>query len=414
MNIPSPLDFNEKDEFLAQLEVLKQHFAAMPPVLEVTLRDPSMQVEGYIVVHNTEISLKGALAGLEKQGCGKGGTRISADVTLDDVKMLAHKMALKNAASGLPLGGAKSGMRDDPDSEGFETRYKRFVQLAKSFLHENGGCFGGFGFDIGARRIHAEWACEALGSGKSFTGKPPHLGGTDYDREGIAGLGVAVAAQTAVSEQGKDIKGITFAVQGAGAMGAAVIRYFSEMGAQLCGLCDPRLGGYWTFNKPIAAELLKDLSEMNFEEAKSKLPDFADLHNALDEILYAPCDIIFPCALQNVVHVDNATKIKAAMIVEGANSPCTLEAYDIFKDRNILVIPDFMANAGGIIAAYTEMTVEVDNEKNAAEGIKAKIAKDKTRESISANIKEMLEIINKYDVRPVDAASYIALSRLFS
>lgn len=406
------LDFSEKEDFLAHLENMKQRFASMPPVLEVTLRDPAMDVEGYIVVHNTAISLDGPLAGATKQGCGKGGTRISPDVTLADVKMLAHKMALKNAASGLPFGGAKSGLRGDSDSAGFETKYKRFIALAKSFLHENGGCFGGFGFDIGARRIHAEWACEVLGSGKNFTGKPPHLGGTDYDREGVAGLGVAVAAQTAVTENNMNMHNIRFAVQGAGAMGAAVIRYFSEMGGQLCSVSDPRLGGHWMFSKPASDGLLHALSSMDFDAAKALLIECANCEENLENVLYADCDIIFPCALQDVININNADKIKATMVVEGANSPCALDAYNIFKNNNVLVIPDFMANAGGIIAAYIEMTVEVDNEANARDGVKAMLAKEKTRESISENIRQMMAIMRQYDVMPVEAASYIALSRL--
>src|SRR5215470_9400508 len=124
----------EREAFYAELKALKDYFEATPPELEVTARDPALGVEGYVVVWNTAISVGGPL-----EGCGKGGTRITPQVTLNEVKMLARTMALKNAAAGLPLGGAKSGLRLDPDAPGFENQYRRFVRLCAPLLRENGG-----------------------------------------------------------------------------------------------------------------------------------------------------------------------------------------------------------------------------------------------------------------------------------
>ena len=240
----------DRATFDARLKTLRDSFEAMQPELEVTVRDPALGVEGYVVVWNTGISVGGPL-----ERSAKGGTRITPNVTLDEVKMLARTMALKNAAAGLPLGGAKSGLKLDPAAAGFEQQYRRFVQLCTPFLHENGGPFGGFGFDIGARPEHALWACDELQSTRSFTGKPLSMGGTDYDREGIAGLGVAVAGATLMRIKGVDPSGASFAVQGMGAMGAAVLRYFSETGARLSALADPKYDGTWTFDRPLSAEL---------------------------------------------------------------------------------------------------------------------------------------------------------------
>ena len=243
-NLPS-----DRAAFDARLKTLRDSFETMPPELEVTVRDPALGVEGYVVVWNTRISMGGPL-----ERSGKGGTRITPNVTLDEVKMLARTMALKNAAAALPLGGAKSGLKLDPAAAGFEQQYRRFVHLCTPFLHENGGPFGGFGFDIGARPEHALWACDELQSTRSFTGKPLSMGGTDYDREGIAGLGVAVAGATLMRIKGVDPSGVSFAVQGMGAMGAAVLRYFSETGARLSALGDPKYDGTWTFDRPLSAE----------------------------------------------------------------------------------------------------------------------------------------------------------------
>lgn len=402
-----------QDEFLSQLNQLEQAFKKMRPVLEVTLRDPALDVEGFIVVHNTAISLGGPLNGMYSQGCGKGGTRIAPDVDMDTVKMLAHKMALKNAASGLPLGGSKSGLRADPDDPNFEQKYKRFVELSRSFLYENGGCFGGFGFDIGARPEHALWACDTLGSFNSFTGKPAHMGGTDYDREGIAGYGVAVAARAYLDVQDKDIKETRFIVQGAGAMGAAVIRYFNEFGAILVGVTDPRLGGAWELSQAPSAMLVEALSHMDFEKASACLKNEATSLDDLDDAMYRPCDILFPCALQNAIDHHNAHKIQAKAVVEGANGPCTNDAYYHFHQHGIDVVPDFMANSGGVIAAFTELTEEVDWQINAKEGIKAQLAKDKAQFSISKNIHEMMSLIKQFNIRPDQAGLYMSLRRLF-
>jgi hypothetical protein len=159
--------------------------------VELTVRDPELGVTGHLVVWSTLAARKGPLG-----ACGKGGTRLTPTVDVAELKMLSRIQTLKNAAAGLALGGAKSGLAADPNEPGFEKKYRRFVQLLKPMLRENGGLWGGFGYDLGGNPIHCKWACEELGSTTGFTGKPVELGGTDYDAEGIAGLGVAVAAQT--------------------------------------------------------------------------------------------------------------------------------------------------------------------------------------------------------------------------
>ncbi|MBP9837907.1 MAG: Glu/Leu/Phe/Val dehydrogenase, partial [Proteobacteria bacterium] len=172
------------DIFSAKLKELNQTFETDSPELELTVRDHQLGLEGYVVVWNSAPGKKSNLGPF-----GKGGTRITPNLSLDEIKMLAKRMALKNAAAGLYMGGAKSGIKADPDEKNFEVKYRRFVQLIKPILRENGGIFGGLGFDIGARPVHPKWACDELKSFKSFTGKPLEMGGTDYDKEGIAGLG---------------------------------------------------------------------------------------------------------------------------------------------------------------------------------------------------------------------------------
>jgi glutamate dehydrogenase (NAD(P)+) len=389
-----------KQAFHAELKALKDYFDGMTPELEVTVRDPACGVEGYVVVWNTGISVGGPL-----EGCAKGGTRITPQVSLEEVKMLARTMALKNAAAGLPLGGAKSGLKLDPSAPGFEKQYRRFVRLCAPFLYENRGPFGGFGFDIGARPEHALWACDELKSTRCFTGKPLDMGGTDYDREGIAGLGVAVAGSTMMDVHGETPGTAAFAVQGMGALGAAVLRYFSETGAHMAALGDPKYEGTWAFDRPLSAALHRALVGQDIDAAKSRLPkEGKKLSERAEDVLYRPVDILFPCAVQNVITADNVERIQARYMCEGANGPITEEARASLHSRGIPLVPDFIANPGGVIAAFVELT-----SKNAK---KAEEAKALAREKIAANVRELFEIAERHEADPQDAGMYMALRRI--
>lgn len=390
----------EAIKFYDQLADLKARFADMKPEMEATVRDPEMGVEGYVVVWNTAISVGGPM-----ERSGKGGTRVTPHVTMDEVKMLARTMALKNAAAGLPLGGSKSGLRADSTAPDFEKKYRRFVKLCAPYLRENGGPFGGFGFDLGAQPEQALWACDELKSTTCFTGKPLSMGGTDYDREGIAGLGVAVAGQTMMDVRG--VKPQTFAVQGMGNMGAAVFRYFNETGARLNAMADPKYGGTWVFEKALSAELSKALVTQDVATATRLLPqEGRKISEESEDVLYQDTDILFPCAVQNVLTETNSVKVRAKFVCEGANGPCTDEAREKFHELGIFLVPDFIANSGGVIAAFVELTSKSNS--------KADEAKAMTREKIAANVREMYALADRYGAAPHDAGMFIALGKILN
>lgn len=394
-------DIQTKDDFFTILRDLQEQFAALKPELETVVRDPAMGVEGYVVVWNTGVSRGGPL-----DGCGKGGTRITPDVGLDDVKMLARTMALKNAAAGLPLGGSKSGLRADPKSPGFEQKYRRFVRLCAPMLHENGGPFGGFGFDLGADPVHALWACDELGSTRCFTGKPLDMGGTDYDRQGLAGLGVATAGRTLLELRGEDPAACTFAIQGLGAMGAAVLRYFSETGARLAAVGDPKYGGTWEFPGGVSEGLRQALFLQDTIKAKALIEREGRKTDAdAGAVLRQGVDMLFPCAVQNVVTAHNAYDIRARFITEGANGPVAEDAYALLHEKGVLSVPDFIANAGGIIAAFVELTSKSPD--------KVKEARDYTVSKISANVRQMMDLADRFGVEPRHAGQYMALGNIF-
>ena len=403
-----PAQPQTQQNFAQEYAALEKKFNALKPEVEVVLKDEKEGIEGYLVVWNTGISVGGPL---EKSG--KGGTRITPTVTLDEVKMLARTMALKNAAAGLPLGGAKSGFKANPDAPDFEKKYRRFAQLMKPHLHENGGSYGGFGFDIGARPIHPKWICDELKSTRCFTGKPVEMGGTDYDKEGIAGLGVATAAHALLKTQHKKTQGATFAVQGVGAMGAAVIRYFSEHGAVLKAISDPRYGGTYVFKDPPKPELIQALSSMD----SKKINELLVLSNIeptdAADVLYQKVDVLFPCAVHNVIRDDNVDKIKAKYVVEGANGPTTDGARAKLQAQGIIVIPDFIANPGGIIAAYVELTSKITPEENAKTRAKVNEAKQITIARITANIEKLMKLVQEQSIDTVKAGRYMAYKNIF-
>lgn len=399
MKIPA-----NRDEFISVYNDLQHRFAAMQPELEVTVRDTAHDVEGYVVVWNTGISRGGPL-----DGCGKGGTRIMPNLKLDDIKRLARAMAEKNAAAGLPLGGAKSGMRGDPSDPAYETKFRQFVKAVKNsnILSEQGGIFGGFGYDIGCKPpLNAIWACEELGSRKSFTGKPLDMGGTDYDREGVAGLGVATAAKAMLEHYKHPVAGASFTVQGLGAMGAAVLRYFSGYGGQVKALADPKYGGTWTFEKNISGILLDALIKQNTDIAKGLLEkEGVFLSENVQDVLTVIADVAFPCAIEDVITKDNVGQIGAKFLCEGANNPTTAEAHAMLHKRGIKAVPDIIANPGGIIAAFVEMTMDNDN--------KAQAAKDMTIERVTANTRDMLALCDRFDIPADMAGDFMAWSRIF-
>ncbi|MDP7086800.1 MAG: Glu/Leu/Phe/Val dehydrogenase dimerization domain-containing protein [Phycisphaerales bacterium] len=395
-------------EFLNELHHLQARFDALKPELWFTVRDPEHGVEGYVVVWTTLNAIGGPLGRI-----GKGGTRITPTVTIDEIGRLARTQSLKNAAAGLKLGGAKSGLRADPHAENFEETYRRFVRLVAPLLHENGGPWGGLGYDLGGDPIHCMWACDELGSTRGFTGKPIEMGGTDYDHEGIAGLGVAVAGATLLEDRGADIGSTTAAVQGLGAMGAAVARYYTQLGGVVTTISDPRIGGTWRLREPLCDALLDDVTVMDFMAVREHLERDGHEHLPLDAVLYGDEPLLFPCAVQDVIDTHNVPRLHAKYVVEGANNPCTAAARAALHERGIDVIPDFIANPGGAISAYVELTSDISDEENARTGAKVEEAKQMTREMVADNVRQVLELSAAASASPTDAATVLAIRRVF-
>ncbi|MCH2134456.1 MAG: hypothetical protein MK116_11980 [Phycisphaerales bacterium] len=394
-------------DFRRTLESLESQFSALSPELQLIVRDPAMGLEGYVTVWSTLNAVGGPLGRV-----GKGGTRITPTVTQGEIDRLARTQSLKNAAAGLALGGAKSGLRADPRAPGFEQIYRRFVELVSPVLYVNGGPWGGLGFDLGGQPIHVSWACDQAGHTRCITGKPVDMGGTDYDKEGIAGLGVAVAAQTMLQHAGHDISTTTAAIQGVGAMGAAVAKNFAAHGGLVVMISDPRLEGSWLLKEPLCGPLLDAIAEMDFTAAREHLESDGHERLPLDDVLFHDVDVLFPCAVGDVIDSSNAPRVRASAVVEGANFPCTNSAREALHERGVTLIPDFIANPGGAIAAFVEMTSSVSDEENASTAAKVVEAKETTERMVEANVREVLEMSSSNAVSPMDAGLLLAYRRI--
>jgi glutamate dehydrogenase (NAD(P)+) len=408
------LVLDKASDFEHAFNVLTDRFNSMQPELALTVADPSLGMEGYVVVWNTKIAGDGPLAGV-----GKGGSRCEATLDLAQVGRLARTMAIKNAAAGLPLGGAKSGVKMDRDDPRYERKWRRFVELTAPVLHERGGPFGGYGYDKGCHiPENAVWAVDELktkqiGSERSFTGKPVEMGGTDYDREGIAGLGVAVAARTLLETVGKSAHGARFAVQGVGAMGAGICRYFSEYGGKLTALSDPLLGGVWVLENELSNELIEAVTQSRFDALKELLPqEGRKISDDVAAVLFQDVDVLFPAATEDVITAKNAGSIKAPFIVEGANNPTSEEAHQILFAGGKLVIPDVIANPGGIIAAFVEITTPTTAEIIQSRA-KVQRAKDLTINKVSANTRHLLEMVTRLGVQSNHVGNFMAFQNIF-
>ena len=297
--------------------------------------------EGYRVQHNVS------------RGPGKGGVRYHQDVTLSEVMALSAWMSVKNAAVNVPYGGAKGGIRVDPRT----LSRGELERVTRRYTSEIGIIIGP-NTDIPAPDVNTNeqimaWMMDtySMNQGQTatgvVTGKPVALGGSLGRRE-ATGRGVFVVAAEAARRIGVDIEGARIAVQGFGNVGGIAARLFQEAGSKLVAVQDHTGSLYKSTG--IDAVALADYVAKN--GGVGGFPEADAVTN--EEFWTVESDILIPAALENQITEKNAGKIKTKIVVEGANGPTTTAADDILHDRGILVIPDVVANAGGVTVSYFE------------------------------------------------------------
>ena len=297
--------------------------------------------EGYRVQHNTS------------RGPGKGGVRFHQDVTLSEVMALSAWMSIKNAAVNVPYGGAKGGIRVDPKT----LSMGELERMTRRYTSEIGIIIGPTK-DIPAPDVNTNeqimaWMMDTYSMNEGatatgvVTGKPVDLGGS-LGRRDATGRGVFTVGTEAAKHIGLDISTARVAVQGFGNVGGVAGRLFAEAGARVVAVQDHGGTIYEAAGLDVPALLLhvaKVGSVAGFALAEV-IPN--------DQFWEVDCDILIPAALEQQITEANASRIKAKMIIEGANGPTTPAADDILHERNILVLPDVIANAGGVTVSYFE------------------------------------------------------------
>ena len=331
--------FSIDDNLVQVLSRCKKSVAVSIPV---TMDDGHIRVfEGYRVTHNVA------------RGPSKGGIRYHPDVTLDEVRALAMWMTWKCALMGIPFGGAKGGVICDPkqlsdrEIEGMTRRY------TSEIINEIGPEKDIPAPDVGTSPREMAWIFDTYSMNKGHsvlgvvTGKPLTVGGSLGRLEATARGGLYCTLE-ALSKLGLSIDGLRVAVQGFGNVGSYYALFMQEEGAKVVAISDSSTGLYNSNGIDIP-------SAIAHKQERGTLKGLAGVEEITnEELLLLDCDVLAPCGLEQVITDQNAARIKAKIVCEGANGPTTPAADEILEDKGVLVLPDVLANAGGVVVSYFE------------------------------------------------------------
>ena len=324
-------------------QVLRNPQKLVKVSLPVTMDTGKIQIfEGYRCVHSTTL------------GPSKGGIRYAMDVNQDEVMALAAWMSFKCAIANLPYGGGKGGVKCDPR----KLSVGELERLTRAYAKSMSDVFGVNkdipAPDMGTSGREMAWILDEFNKMKGedspgvITGKPIVLGGS-LGRDAATGRGVMISTLCALKKLGLDPKKVTAAVQGFGNVGSHTVRLLSEQGIKVCAIGD-HTATFWNENG-INIKAALDHVKANGNVLKGFT---GGVEIKSEELLTANVDVLVPAALQNVITEAVAHKIQAKLVIEGANGPTTPEADDILKEKNIIVVPDILANGGGVTVSYFE------------------------------------------------------------
>jgi glutamate dehydrogenase (NAD(P)+) len=324
------------------INVLQECKKAVEVSIPTSLDDGSVRAfTGYRVTHNVS------------RGPSKGGIRYHPDVTLDEVKALAMWMTWKCSLMGLPFGGAKGGVICDPKlmSRGELERMTR--RFTSEIINEIGPEKDIPAPDVGTNASTMAWIFDTYSMNKGHsvlgvvTGKPLAIGGS-LGREEATARGGVFCLESALEKQSRSMEGLRVAVQGFGNVGSFFAKFVGELGATVVAISDSTGGVYNANGVDVAAAFAHKRSGSSISELKGG----DRITN--EELIALDCDVFAPCALEQVVTEENAADVKAKVIVEGANGPLTPAADDILESNGVLILPDVLANAGGVVVSYFE------------------------------------------------------------
>lgn len=313
------------------------------PEYIIKVYDSKIGMEGFLVIDNAAL------------GPGKGGIRMTPNVGEEEVWRLARTMTWKNALAYIPFGGAKAGIVWPGGSDEIKKQYiQSFARAIKIFTPKKYIA----GPDVNTGEKEMQWFVEATDNWRSATGKPANLCmkffGKPGEKCGIphefgsTGFGVAQATIIAAQLRGIDTKMATVAIHGFGNVGTFTYRYLTEAGMKVIALADRNTAIYDKngLDAGIIEKLIKEKGSLNEYPQSS--------HIASDKFWEMPVDILIPASVTDVINDGNQNKIRAKIIVEAGNIPMSEKIEDEFFQKGILIVPDFVANAGGVISSYAE------------------------------------------------------------
>ncbi len=315
-----------------------------------------------------------------------GGVRVSLAVTTEEIVRLARTMTLKNSVSDLHHGGGKAGIIADPRSPHRERYFRLFARQIREFSDYIPGP------DMGSNEESMAWIYDEIGRA---VGLPEEIGGLPLDKLGATGFGLAECAEVACPYCSLEVKGARVAIQGFGSVGKAAAKFLSEKGAVIVAVSDTK-GTIYSSDGLDVKRLIetKDASQSVIHSGKGTV-------HKPEEIFFLECDILIPAASPDVINENNVNNIKARLILQGANIPATKGAEEVLHKRGIISVPDFIANAGGVIMAAMEYKRKIERE-----------AFDAISTKIKTNTKLVLERSMREHSVPRQVAVEIAQERV--
>ncbi len=359
------------------------------PEKVVVVSDRRSGMKGVLVIDNTA------------RGIGKGGTRMSQSVSIDEIARLARVMTWKWAGVDMFHGGAKAGIVADPNCANKEAILRAFARKLSNEVPREYV----FGLDMGLTEYDAAIFQDELGDRGVAVGSPEELGGVPYDQLGITGYGVAESAQVAAEHEGIALSKARVSIQGFGAVGCAAAQRFASLGATVVAVSTAVGAIHHPDGLDVA--LLTSLKAAHGDDAVRHYPGLNML--PAGHALLVGCDVLIPAARQDVIDEQLVGRIRAKLVVEGANLPASAAALEAFAARNVLVVPDFVANAGGIVAAGVAMDTRYSPFRPEVDAILQLVS---TR--IRANTLAVLAAVDANDFLPHYAARLLAQARVRS
>lgn len=377
------------------IEILKHPRRVIVTSLPVRRDNQKIDVfTGYLVLHNPW------------RGPYKGGIRYHPKVDLDEVKALAMWMTWKCAVVDIPYGGAKGGIACNPK----EMSRGEIERLTRRFTATLMDDLGPFKYvpapDVYTDEQVMAWIMDTYSTIKGYsvpevvTGKPVSLGGSLGRRE-ATGRGVAICAREAAKILNLDIRKLTIAIQGFGNVGSNAAKILASMGAKIIAVSDSTGGIY-------NPEGINPEKLFEFKSKTGMVSNFPDAKNIpKDEVLTIECDILIPAALENQINGKNAKEIKAKIICEGANGPTTPEADTILNRNKVFIVPDILANTGGVTASYFEWVQNLTRERWSEEEVNSKL-----EQKIIKSFYDVYRTAEKENVNMRTAAMILAVKRV--